>query len=404
MVTIRDVAQRAGVSTATVSYVINETRRVSDETRTKVLAAVEELGYRPNRIARSLVRGETHTIGLILPDNANPFFAEIARGVEDTSFARGYNVILCNSYGDLDKELRYANVLIEKQVDGILLVSAGMNTEHILLLQARRIPVGVVDRDIPDVSVDKMLTDNLNGGRLATNHLIELGHRRIACITGPSEVNASAERVTGYRQAHEKSGIPVDEALVVKGDFQCESGYQRARDLLISEDPPTGIFACNDMMAIGAIGAAVQMGLAVPVDLSVVGYDNIRLSAFTNPPLTTIIEPQYEQGVLAARRLLERISDPNLPPRREILSIALLVRQSTAPRAKRTQLYREPERSEALSQARRSRTRGVRTTLSHAALPASTVHTRNPSRPDRCGQAQGASPGAGSRGSAKYAP
>jgi len=331
MVTMTDVAERAGVSIATVSHVINDTRTVTDETRARVLAVIEELGYRPNRLARSLVRGETHTLGLILPDNANPFFAEIARGVEDTSFENGYNVILCNSYNDLEKELRYTDVLIEKQVDGILFVSAGMSTEHVCALQAQRMPVVIVDRDIPDVLVDKVLTDNVHGGWLATGHLVELGHRRIACITGPSDVTPSAERITGYRQALEESGIDVDDALVVKGDFQCESGYQRTHGLLSLDDPPTAVFACNDLMAIGAISAAVDAGRRVPMDLSVVGYDNIYLSAFANPPLTTVVEPQYEQGVLAAKMLLERVRDPDVFPRREMLDTHLLIRRSAVP-------------------------------------------------------------------------
>jgi LacI family transcriptional regulator len=330
MVTMADVAKHAGVSTATVSHVLNRTRYVSEETRAHVLAAVNDLGYRPNRLARSLVRGETHTLGLIIPDQANPFFAELARGVEDTGFGRGYNVILCNSYGDLDKELRYQDVLSQKQVDGILLVAAGASTEHVESLQAQGMPVVIVDRDLADVAVDKVLTDNLKGGRLATKHLIELGHRRIGCIAGPSQVTPSSERVTGYRQVLEESGIAVDQNLILRGDFQPESGYQGARQLLARDDAPTAIFACNDLMAIGVISAAAQLGLDVPAHLSVVGFDNIRLSEFANPPLTTIVQPGHEQGVLAAELLLERMQQPDLPPRREVLDARLLVRRSTA--------------------------------------------------------------------------
>ena len=336
--TQEDVAREAGVSRATVSYVINNRTdgnvRISEETRCRVLEAIEELGYRPNVLARSLRQGQTHTIGMIVPDNTNPFFAEVARGVEDTSFEQGYSVILCNSDGDLDKELLYTNVLAEKRVDGILFVAAGMSTEHICALQERRMPVVVVDRDIPDVAVDSVMTANERGGWLATRHLIELGHRHIGCIAGPSDVTPSAERVTGYRQALRETGILVDEALIVKGDFQYESGYQAARQLLSMEDPPTAIFACNDLMAIGTVSAAVRLGRQVPADLSVVGFDDVPLASFANPALTTIVQPKYEIGVVAATMLLERMQDPDRPPHRKMLDTELVVRQSTAPARK----------------------------------------------------------------------
>jgi LacI family transcriptional regulator len=330
---MRDVAERAGVSVTTVSHVVNETRPVSDELRERVLAAMDELGYQPNLLARSLRRRETHTIGMIVPDSANPFFAEVARGIEDTSFEQSYSVILCNSDGDLDKELLYTNVLAEKRVDGILFVAAGVSTEHIRALQARRMPLVVVDRDIPGVAVDSVLTDNARGGWLATHHLIELGHRRIGCITGPSDVTPSAERITGYRQALRKTGVPVDEGLIVKGDFQYESGYQAARQLLAMDDPPTAIFACNDLMAVGAMSAALESGRQVPADLSVIGFDDVHLASFTNPPLTTVAQPKYEMGVLATKMLLERMQDRDMPPRRQLLDTSLLIRQSTAPPA-----------------------------------------------------------------------
>jgi LacI family transcriptional regulator len=333
--TQEDVARLAGVSRATVSYVINNriggNVRVSEETRRRVLEAVEKLGYQPNLLARSLRRGQTHTLGMIMPDSANPFFAEVARGVEDTSFEQGYSVILCNSDGDLKKELLYTKVLIEKQVDGILFVAAGMSTEHIRSLQDRHVPLVVVDRDIPGLAVDSVLTDNAHGGRLGTRHLVELGHRRIGCITGPSNITPSAERITGYHHALREAGIPADEKLVMKGDFQCESGYRAAQQLLAMDDPPTAIFACNDMMAIGTICAAQELGRWVPSALSVVGFDDVSLASFTNPPLTTIFQPKYEMGIVAATMLLERKRDLEMPPRRRTLDTSLLIRQSTAP-------------------------------------------------------------------------
>jgi len=289
------------------------------------------LGYQPNRLARSLRRGQTHTIGMIIPDSANPFFAEMARGVEDTSFENGYSVILCNSDGDLNKELLYTNVLTEKRVDGILFVAAGLSTDRIRDLQTQRTPLVVVDRDLPDAAVDSVLTDNAQGGWLAARHLIDLGHRRIACITGPPDVTPSAERVTGYRQAMKKAGIPVDESLVVKGDFQYDSAYRASIQLLQIKDPPTAIFACNDLMAVAVMSAALAEGRQVPGDLSVVGFDDVRLAAFANPPLTTIAQPKYEMGVVAATMLLERMRDLEMPAHRRVFETNLVTRRSTAP-------------------------------------------------------------------------
>ena len=328
---MREVAEHADVSVTTVSHVVNETRPVSDALRQRVLDAMEELDYRPNRLARSLRRGETNTIGVIVPDSSNPFFAEVARGVEDTSFEERYSVILCNSDGDLEKELFYTNVLTAKQVDGILFVAAGMSTEHIQALQEDRVPLVVVDRNIPDVCVDEVLTDNTRGGEMVTRHLIDLGHRRIGCITGPSDVTPSADRVAGYEQALHEAGIPIDESIILKGDFQYSSGHQAAHKLLSMEDPPTAIFACNDLMAVGVMSAARELDQRVPEDLSVAGFDDVHLACFTNPPLTTVAQPKYEMGALATRILLQRMQDHDSPPRHELLPTRLVIRQSTAP-------------------------------------------------------------------------
>ena len=326
-----DVADLAGVSQTTVSHVLNNVDiAIPEETRKRILDAVDELGYIPNLMARSLRSGETSTIGMIVPDSANPFFAEVARGVEDTSFKQGYSVILCNSDGDLDKELLYSNVLTEKQVDGILFIAAGLSKEHVQALQRRRMPLVVVDREISGIAIDSVLTDNTRGGRLAIRHLLELGHRRIGCIQGPSDLSPSADRVIGYRQALDEARIPVDEDIIVRGDFQHESGYQATRQLLAKSPPPTAVFACNDLMAVGAISAAVEMGYRVPTDLSVVGFDDLPLARFANPSLTTIVQPKYEMGTIAATMLLERIRDLEGSPRRKMLDTNLLVRQSTA--------------------------------------------------------------------------
>ena len=332
---MRDVAQRAGVSISTVSHVVNNSRPVSEAYRQRVLEAMAELGYRPNALARSLRRQETNTLGMIVPDSANPFFAEIARAIEDTSFAKDYSVILCNSEGDLDKQRAYTDVLIEHRVAGILFVAAGVSTELVNDLHQRRVPLVLVDREVPGVVVDCVLTNHAQGGRLAVEHLVTLGHRRIACVSGSSELSPSADRLTGYRLELERHGLPLDPDLVKKGDFQFESGYQAAQALLDLAEPPTAIFACNDLMAVGCMRAAVERGLKVPQDLSIVGFDDIRLASFTNPPLTTVAQPKYEIGSWATKLLLQRIQDLDAPPQVKRLENQLRVRSSTTLPARR---------------------------------------------------------------------
>ncbi|NOZ27846.1 MAG: LacI family transcriptional regulator [Chloroflexi bacterium] len=329
MATIKDVAKRAGVSVTTVSHVLNETRYVSPELVARVWEAVEALNYQPNAVARSLRRKRTHTLGMIIPDNSNPFFAEVARGIEDVCFDLGYNVILCNSDQDPQKERRYIDLLTEKRVDGIVFVAAGDRAEHLEAVLTRRVPVVVIDRELQDVQCDRVLTDNRTGGRQATEHLIQRGRTRIACIAGPSDVTPSWERVWGYQDALTEAGLPFDEQLIRRGNFQAASGYRAMRELLALSDPPTGVFACNDMMAIGAICAISEAGLRIPEDIAVVGFDDIALASYTNPPLTTVAQPRQEIGRLAAEMLIERISNRSRPPQRHLLETWLVVRQST---------------------------------------------------------------------------
>jgi LacI family transcriptional regulator len=329
MTTIREVAQRAGVSYATVSHVINKTRFVSDETRTRVLSAMSELNYRPNALARSLRIGETHTIGLILPDSANPFFAEIARSIEDMAFKLGYSVILCNTERDTQREQLYVDVLSKRQVDGIIFVATGDQVDSLNSLIEQDMPVVLIDRDLPNIEIDAVLTDNQRGGYLATRHLIARNHRRIACVAGPSHITPSAERVTGYAQALAEASIPYDETLVQDGDYHPASGQQVTAQLLSLASPPTAIFALNDLMAMGALRAAAEAGLRVPEDLAVIGYDDIEFASFTNPPLSTIAQPKEEVGSKATEILVNRISEKNGFHRRLVLEPTLIVRGST---------------------------------------------------------------------------
>jgi LacI family transcriptional regulator len=330
MTTIKDVAKRAGVSISTVSHVINNSRAVSKDTRRRVEDAMEELGYQPNTLARNLRRQQTQSLGMVVPDSANPFFAEVTRGIEDASFEKNYSVILCNSEGDLERQAAYTNLLIQNQVAGIVFVAAGVSTELVEDLRRRRVPLVVVDRAVPNVEVNSVMTDHNQGGRLATRHLIDLGHSRIACISAGSHLSPSAERVTGYMETLWENNIAVDKRLIVRGDFQYQSGYEAANVLLELPVPPTAVFACNDLMAVGCISAAAERGLRVPQDLSVVGFDDVKLASFTNPPLTTVAQPMRQIGKLAVEMLIESITDIDAPVRVEKLDTKLVVRRSTA--------------------------------------------------------------------------
>jgi len=327
---MQDVAQLAGVSVTTVSHVINDTRFVSEEVRQRVATAMRELRYQPNALARSLRLGQTRTFGMIVPDSANPFFAEVARAIENASFAGDHNVILCNSDGDLNKELVYANVLMEKQVDGIIFVAAGLSSEHLRSIIMRDVPVVVADRSLPDVEVDTVEADHYGGGYAATEHLISLGHRRIGCIAGPPVLTSSAERLRGYRGALAAHCLPADDDLVQTGDFQYTGSALAMSRLLALREPPTAVFASNDMMAVAAIHVAADLRLRVPEDLAVVGFDDIALASFSNPPLTTIAQPKQEMAETAIRLLFARISNPTAPAQRLLLPVQLVVRRSSA--------------------------------------------------------------------------
>jgi LacI family transcriptional regulator len=331
MVTMRDVARHAGVSIATVSHVINETRPVSNELRDRVLDSMDHLGYQPNTIARALRSKHSNTIGLIVPDGRNPFFAEVAQGIEEVSLEHEYSLILCDSGNDLGKVLIHTKNLSAKRVDGIIFTTSGDDFEDINSLIEENIAVLVIDLDASPIAADAVLFDNFKGGRLAAQHLLELGHRRIACITGPSRQSLRRDREKGYSSALSDAGIPEDKSLVREGDFQPSSGYYHALDLLNSPDPPSAIFACNDLMAMGALRAAREVGLEVPAQLSIIGFDDIYLSAFTTPTLSTIRLPKREMGRLAGQILLQRIQDHMRPVEQTIVDLELVIRESTAP-------------------------------------------------------------------------
>ena len=331
MTTIRDVAERAGVSTTTVSHVINGTRKVEPATAARVEAAIDELGYRPNALARSMRRGTTHTVGVIIPDIANPFFGDLARSLEDHMFEAGYSAIICNADGDVEKEARYLEVLQSKQVDGLLLVAASQPSEVLLRVLERGTPTIVVDRELGDLPAAQVLVANREGGHLAGQHLLELGHRDIGVIAGPGSLGTSARRLEGFGAALAEAGIELPERRVARGDFRAASGRAALDSWLLQDDLPTAIFAENDLMAIGALSGAHTAAIDVPGELSVVGFDGIAFGADVTPPLTTVAQSIEDVAAASIELLFERLRDSNAEPRQVELPVTLTVRGSCAP-------------------------------------------------------------------------
>jgi len=328
MPTIKQVAAHAGVSSATVSHVINGTRYVSDTVQEQVQRAMRELDYHPNALARSLRSGQTHTLGMILPDSANPFFAEVGHSIEIAAFEARYSVILCNTENDFEKESLYIDVLTNKQVDGMIFVATGERSDSLKNLVEMKIPTVVMDRDFSGLELDVVLADSFQGGVLATQHLISLGHKRIGCIAGPSSINPSSRRLAGYKQALQAANLAIEPDLIMNGDFHPESGWEIGRAMLSQRNAPTAVFASNDLMAMGVLRAATELGLHVPDDLALVGYDDIELASYTNPPLTTIKQPKVEMGLATLNFLLGRIKDKQAAPQRALLPVSLVVRGS----------------------------------------------------------------------------
>jgi LacI family transcriptional regulator len=333
-VTRKQVAEHASVSEATVSYVINNgPRPVAAETRARVLQAIRELGYHPSDIARSLAKQRTTTIGLILPDTANPFYGEVARVIENLCYARGYTVLLCNSSMDQSRETHYANILHAKRVAGVIILPTHPNTSAIQALQQANIRTIVVDAEIPSATC--VVADDFQGGYLLTRHLIQLGHERIASITYTGDVVGYSMRFEGYKAALTEAGLPLDERLIVEAEPEVAAGEAAGLELLRRANRPTAIFAHNDRVALGVLSAARKAGLRTPHDVSVVGFDNLIESAFFSPPLTTINSPKQQMGETAVRLLFEFIETQQEVhiPQTLTLDVTLIVRESTAPPA-----------------------------------------------------------------------
>ncbi|WP_053368550.1 LacI family DNA-binding transcriptional regulator [Bacillus sp. FJAT-27245] len=306
--TIKDIAKRAGVSITTVSRVLNQKEEgMSEKTREKVLNIIKEAQYQPNQFARGLVTKQSKLLGLIVPTILNPFFPELCRGAEDEANKRAYSLVICNSDDKLEKEEHYLRVLKEQQVDGIILSSKDhLSPESEKLLIDGNIPCALLDRVIEGNKYAAVFLNNELGGYLAGKHLTDLGHRNIACISGPISIWSAFERVKGFRRALREGGIDYSTIPEAEGNFTTQSGYEHAKDLLMN-NKITALFACNDLMAFGAYQAAYELNIKVPEELSVIGFDDIPFASSLLPKLTTIRQDTYEMGRKAVELLINQI-------------------------------------------------------------------------------------------------
>jgi len=327
--TMKDVARLAGVSTSTVSHVINNNRFVSDGVREKVEQAIRHLNYAPSALARSLKINQTHTIGMLLTTSSNPFYAEVVRGVEESCYQRGYSLILCNTAGDEERMNRSLETLMQKRVDGLLMMCTESHLPSAdILNRYPSIPTVMMDW-APFEGRGDIIQDNaLLGGELATQHLIDCGYTRIACIAGPQDKTPARMRLEGYRNAMTKSGLEILPGYVVNGDFEFQGGYNGMVELLALETPPEAVFTSNDAMAVGVYHALYQAGMGIPQQMAVMGYDDIELARYLTPPLSTIHQPKDALGELAIDTLIHRLSDPDASQQTLVLTPELVVRGS----------------------------------------------------------------------------
>ncbi len=310
MATIKDVARLAGVSTTTVSHVINKTRFVAEATQEKVLEAVKELNYAPSAVARSLKCNTTRTIGMLVTQSTNLFFSEVIDGVESYCYRQGYTLILCNTGGIYEKQRDYIRMLAEKRVDGILVMCSDFTQELSEMLDSHKdIPKVIMDWGPEALKADKIIDNSELGGYLATKHLIEHGHKDIACLSGHLDKLACKERIVGFRRAMAEANLQVEENWILEGNFECDTAVLAADKIIAMDKMPTAVFCFNDTMALGLMSRLQQKGIRIPEDISVIGYDNIELAEYFSPPLTTIHQPKRRVGKNAFEILLERIKN-----------------------------------------------------------------------------------------------
>ncbi|MHC1783513.1 MAG: LacI family DNA-binding transcriptional regulator [Anaerolineaceae bacterium] len=330
MPTIREVAKLAGVAPITASRVINDSGYASEDVRQRVKQAAQQLDYVPNYLARSLKSKRTHTLALVITDITNPFWTTVARGVEDSASEKGYNVIFCNTDESAQKQKAYLQTIIQKQVDGVLLVPTSSEDNPIVFLRQHNVQVVLLDRILPNTEVDVVRCDSKGGAYQLVKLLIKLGHRRIGIFRGPYGVSSADDRMAGYRLALQETGFEINDQLVFTGEFSVDSGYQMTKRLLSMSPRPTAMFASNNFIAIGALKALRDAHVVVPDEMSIVGFDDLPLAIVVDPFLTVADQPAYEMGRAATQRLLEHLDGVVTDEVQEtILPVSIIERKST---------------------------------------------------------------------------
>lgn len=332
MANILDVAKLAGVSTATVSHVINKTRKVNPDTTARVEAAIQELHFQPNQQARSLKTGQSRLIGVLNYYTVDDYFAEILSSLETTAFNAGYNVLLRHPLHDDQRKESDLNYWINQNIDGLIINSPEVDDEYYALLKNINCPCVILHINDLDCSCDTIQINDFEISKEAVQYLIQQGHRRIACIAGyTNDKHTASKRRLGYEAALREAGISILPEFLANTDYGIEEGYQQCLNLMKLPHPPTAIFTYSDLLAIGVMRAANDLGLTIPGDLSIIGFDDIALASYTTPRLTTIHQDKDKIGKLAVKQLLKRIQAPDLPPEQIILPTRLVIRESTGP-------------------------------------------------------------------------
>lgn len=332
-VSIKDVAAKSGVSTATVSHVINGTRYVSEEVSVKVKEAMKELNYVPNPVARTLRSLQSHLIGLIIPvkehtDTANTFFMMVAQGIEEVLTKNGYKLILCNSYENPDIEKEHVQMFNAQLVDGLIVAPTGIDYTYLTELLTKQYPVVFIDRKPQNYQGDCILSNNFKGAYDATEHLIQKGHKQIGFMSGELGLTTSDDRFEGYKQALADNNYEFNESFVKKGHASLENGYKMAKEF-VEQKHVSAIFVANNNMTMGAISYFQEQYIKVPNEMAIVGFDDYDWARIINPPLTTIKQPAFELGQKAAEVILDRIRNPQQEPQEYVLDTSLIVRKSS---------------------------------------------------------------------------
>lgn len=332
MATIKDVARLANVSGATVSHVLNKTRKVNPETIERVNQAIKKLGYRPNAQARGLKTGASFLIGVISISSIDPFFSEVMYGIERTAVNNGYGVILCHSEFNKKFQMDNFNIMLNNNIDGLIINSPILSDNFYEFIRQFKQPCVLLQFFDESLQTDYIHTDDFTAAYDATRYLIGLNHHQIACIGGYTYPQDMAfQRKLGYEKALSDSGIPIDTNYYSTSDFSIDDGYQVFKKFISLAEPPTAIITYSDLLALGAMRAAVDMGLSIPGDISIIGYDDIQLSSFSIPRLTTVFQEKNKLGQLAFERILNRINNPDLPYERQVLQSQLIIRESCGP-------------------------------------------------------------------------